>query len=396
MKRYKRIFTVVIDSLGIGAMDDAEKYGDIGVNTLGHIAESVDRLNIPNLQKLGIANLCKLKNIEPVAKPLGYYGELKETSVGKDTMTGHWEMMGLNIDKPFQTFTETGFPKELIDELEKRFGHKIVGNKSASGTEILDEYGEHEIATGDVIVYTSADSVLQICGNEETMGLETLYKYCEIARELTMKDEWKVGRVIARPYIGRKKGEFKRTSNRHDYALKPYGRTTLNVLKDSNFDVISVGKINDIFDGEGITESNKSKSSVHGMEQTIEIADRDFKGLCFVNLVDFDALWGHRRNPKGYAEELEKFDLNLGVLLGKLREDDLLIITADHGNDPTYTGTDHTRERVPFLAYSPSMKESGKLETANTFAVIGATIADNFEVEMPENTIGTSLLEKLI
>ena len=396
MKRYKRIFTVVIDSLGIGAMDDAEKYGDIGVNTLGHIAESVDRLNIPNLQKLGIANLCKLKNIEPVAKPLGYYGELKETSVGKDTMTGHWEMMGLNIDKPFQTFTETGFPKELIDELEKRFGHKIVGNKSASGTEILDEYGEHEIATGDVIVYTSADSVLQICGNEETMGLETLYKYCEIARELTMKDEWKVGRVIARPYIGRKKGEFKRTSNRHDYALKPYGRTTLNVLKDSNFDVISVGKINDIFDGEGITESNKSKSSVHGMEQTIEIADRDFKGLCFVNLVDFDALWGHRRNPKGYAEELEKFDLNLGVLLGKLREDDLLIITADHGNDPTYTGTDHTRERVPFLAYSPSMKESGNLETANTFAVIGATIADNFEVEMPENTIGISILEKLI
>ena len=396
MKRYKRIFTVVIDSLGIGAMDDAEKYGDIGVNTLGHIAESVDRLNIPNLQKLGIANLCKLKNIEPVAKPLGYYGELKETSVGKDTMTGHWEMMGLNIDKPFQTFTETGFPKELIDELEKRFGHKIVGNKSASGTEILDEYGEHEIATGDVIVYTSADSVLQICGNEETIGLETLYKYCEIARELTMKDEWKVGRVIARPYIGRKKGEFKRTSNRHDYALKPYGRTTLNVLKDSNFDVISVGKINDIFDGEGITESNKSKSSVHGMEQTIEIADRDFKGLCFVNLVDFDALWGHRRNPKGYAEELEKFDLNLGVLLGKLREDDLLIITADHGNDPTYTGTDHTRERVPFLAYSPSMKESGKLETANTFAVIGATIADNFEVEMPENTIGISILEKLI
>lgn len=396
MKRYKRIFTVVIDSLGIGAMDDAEKYGDIGVNTLGHIAESVDRLNIPNLQKLGIANLCRLKNIESVAKPLGYYGELKETSVGKDTMTGHWEMMGLNIDKPFQTFTETGFPKELIDELEKRFGHKIVGNKSASGTEILDEYGEHEIATGDVIVYTSADSVLQICGNEETMGLETLYKYCEIARELTMRDEWKVGRVIARPYVGRKKGEFKRTSNRHDYALKPYGRTTLNVLKDSNFDVISVGKINDIFDGEGITESNKSKSSVHGMEQTIEIADRDFKGLCFVNLVDFDALWGHRRNPKGYAEELEKFDLNLGVLLGKLKEDDLLIITADHGNDPTYTGTDHTRERVPFLAYSPSMKESGKLETADTFAVIGATIADNFEVEMPENTIGTSILEKLI
>ncbi|MDO4588632.1 MAG: phosphopentomutase [Fusobacterium sp.] len=395
MKKYKRIFTIVIDSLGIGAMEDSEKYGDRGVNTLGHIAESVEKLNIPNLQKLGIANLCKLKNIEPVSKPLAYYGELKETSVGKDTMTGHWEMMGLNIDKPFQTFTDTGFPKELIDELEKRFGHKIVGNKSASGTEILDEYGEHEIATGDVIVYTSADSVLQICGNEETMGLETLYKYCEIARELTMKDEWKVGRVIARPYIGRKKGEFKRTSNRHDYALKPYGRTVLNALKDAKFDVISVGKINDIFDGEGITESNKSKSSVHGMEQTIEIAKRDFTGLCFVNLVDFDALWGHRRNPKGYAEELEKFDVNLGVLLKELKDDDLLIITADHGNDPTYVGTDHTREKVPFLAYSPSMKGANKLETADTFAVIGATIADNFEVKMPENTIGGSLLEKL-
>ena len=395
MKRYKRIFTVVIDSLGIGAMDDAEKYGDIGVNTLGHIAESVDRLNIPNLQKLGIANLCKLKNIEPVAKPLGYYGELKETSVGKDTMTGHWEMMGLNIDKPFQTFTETGFPKELIDELEKRFGHKIVGNKSASGTEILDEYGEHEIATGDVIVYTSADSVLQICGNEETMGFETLYKYCEIARELTMKDEWKVGRVIARPYIGMKKGEFKRTSNRHDYALKPFGKTVLNQLKDNGYDVISVGKINDIFDGEGITESNRSKSSVQGMEQTIDIADRDFNGLCFVNLVDFDALWGHRRNPKGYSEEIERFDEKLGELLKHLNEEDLLIVTADHGNDPTFKGTDHTRERVPFIAYSPAFENGGKMEDASTFAVIGATIADNFDVEMPENTIGYSVLENL-
>ena len=395
MKRYKRIFTVVIDSLGIGAMDDAEKYGDIGVNTLGHIAESVDRLNIPNLQKLGIANLCKLKNIEPVAKPLGYYGELKETSVGKDTMTGHWEMMGLNIDKPFQTFTETGFPKELIDELEKRFGHKIVGNKSASGTEILDEYGEHEIATGDVIVYTSADSVLQICGNEETMGLETLYKYCEIARELTMKDEWKVGRIIARPYIGEKKGEFVRTSNRHDYALKPYGQTALNALKDAGYDVISVGKIADIFVEEGITKAYKSKSSVHGMEQTIEISKDDFTGLCFVNLVDFDALWGHRRNPVGYAQEIEKFDKNLGVLLPNLKDDDLLIITADHGNDPTYKGTDHTREQVPFLAYSPSMIGNGDLGTFDTFAIIGNTIADNFEVKMPEGTIGYSILEKL-
>lgn len=395
MRKYKRIFTIVIDSLGIGAMEDAGKYGDTGADTLGHIADSVEKFNIPNLQKLGLANLHPMKNVKAAEKPLAYYGELKETSVGKDTMTGHWEMMGLEIKTPFKTFTETGFPKELIDELEKRFGRKIVGNKSASGTEILEEYGEHEIATGDVIVYTSADSVLQICGNEETMGLETLYKFCEIARELTMRDEWKVGRVIARPYIGMKKGEFKRTSNRHDYALKPYGKTALDVLKAGGFDVISVGKIRDIFDGEGITESYKSKSSVHGMEQTLELLDKDFTGLCFVNLVDFDALWGHRRNPKGYAEELEKFDVNLGKVLEKLQEDDLLIITADHGNDPTFKGTDHTREKVPFIGYSPSMKKAGALPPADTFAVIGATIADNFDIVMPENTIGRSVLEEL-
>ena len=396
VKKYKRIFTIVIDSCGIGNAKDAADYHDAGADTLGHIAATMGNLNLPNLQRLGVANLKELKNLAPVEKPLAYYTKMNEASTGKDTMTGHWEMMGLHITTPFQTFTETGFPKELIEELEKRTGHKVIGNKSASGTEILDELAEEEIATGHMIVYTSADSVLQICGNEETFGLDELYRCCEIARELTMKDEWKVGRVIARPYVGRKKGEFKRTSNRHDYALKPYGRTALNALKDAGYDVISVGKINDIFDGEGITESNKSKSSVHGMEQTIEIAGRDFTGLCFVNLVDFDALWGHRRNVKGYAQELEQFDVKLGELLKVLREDDLLILTADHGNDPTYTGTDHTREQVPLIAYSPSMKESGRLDDTDTFAVIGATIADNFEVKMPENTIGTSLLEKLI
>ena len=394
-KKYKRIFTVVIDSLGAGEMPDASSYGDAGTDTLGHIAANVEEFKIPNLQKLGIANLKDLAGIAPVEKPLAYYGKLREASNGKDTMTGHWEMMGLHITTPFKTFTETGFPKELIDELSKRTGRTIIGNKSASGTEILDELAEEEIATGHMIVYTSADSVLQICGNEETFGLDELYRCCEIAREITMKDEWKVGRVIARPYVGKKTGEFKRTSNRHDYALKPYGRTALNALKDAGLDVISVGKIFDIFDGEGITESNKSKSSVHGMEQTIEIAKRDFEGFCFVNLVDFDALWGHRRDVKGYAQELEKFDVKLGELLGKLKEDDLLIITADHGNDPTHTGTDHTRERVPFLAYSPSMKEAGELEETDTFAIIGATIADNFGVKMPEGTIGHSILDKL-
>ncbi len=396
MKKYNRIFTIVIDSLGIGEMSDSKEYGDVGVDTLGHISESVNEFKIPNLQKLGLANLHPIKHVEAVEKPLAHFMKMREASVGKDTMTGHWEMMGLKIETPFQTFTDTGFPQELLDELEKRTGHKIVGNKSASGTEILDELGEHQIKTGDMIVYTSADSVLQICGHEETFGLDELYRCCEIARELTLKDEWKVGRVIARPYLGMKKGEFKRTSNRHDYALKPYGATALNALKDNGFASISVGKINDIFDGEGITESNKSKSSVHGMEQTLEIMDKEFKGSCFVNLVDFDALWGHRRNPVGYAEELEKFDVNLGKVLGKLKEDDLLIITADHGNDPTYKGTDHTREHVPFLAYSPSMTESGLMETSDSFAAIGATIAENFGVKMPENTIGESVLSKLV
>lgn len=395
-KKYKRIFTIVIDSLGAGAMPDAAEYGDTGTDTLGHISESVDSFVIPNLQKLGMANLHPLKQVEAVAKPLAHYGKLREASTGKDTMTGHWEMMGLHITKPFKTFTDTGFPPELIAELEKRTGHKVIGNKAASGTAILDELAEEEIATGHMIVYTSADSVLQICGNEETFGLEELYRCCEIAREITMKDEWKVGRIIARPYVGKKKGEFKRTSNRHDYALKPYGSTALNALKDKGYDVISVGKIADIFDGEGITEANKSKSSVHGMEQTIEIAQKDFTGLCFVNLVDFDALWGHRRNPEGYAQELEKFDVKLGELLPLLREDDLLIITADHGNDPTHTGTDHTREKVPFIAYSPSMKENGQLPESDTFAIIGATIADNFGVDMPDGTIGYSVLDKLV
>ena len=395
-KKYKRVFTIVIDSLGVGEMPDAKEYGDEGADTLGHISQRVSEFNIPNLQKLGIANLHSLVNISPVEQPLGYFAKLREASKGKDTMTGHWEMMGLYITTPFQTFTETGFPKELLDELSRRTGRVIIGNKSASGTEILEELAEEEIATGHMIVYTSADSVLQICGNEETFGLEELYRCCEIARELTMKDEWKVGRVIARPYIGKKKGEFKRTSNRHDYALKPYGRTTLNALKDAGYDVISVGKINDIFDGEGITESNKSKSSVHGMEQTIEIAQRDFTGLCFVNLVDFDALWGHRRDVSGYARELEKFDEKLGELLTYLKDDDLLIITADHGNDPTHTGTDHTREKVPFVAYSPAMKGGKELEEGDTFAIVGATIADNFGVKMPKGTIGKSYLSELI
>lgn len=395
MRHYKRVFLIVTDSLGIGAMPDADRYGDQGSDTLGHIDGAVESLRLPNLERLGLGNLHPLRHVQAVKHPLARYASLMEASAGKDTMTGHWEMMGLRTTTPFQTFTENGFPAELLEELSKRTGHRIIGNKSASGTEILDELAEQEIATGDMIVYTSADSVLQICGNEETFGLAELYRCCEIARELTLRDEWKVGRVIARPYIGRKKGEFVRTANRHDYALKPGGPTALNALKDRGLDVISVGKIFDIFDGEGLTESNKSKSSVHGMEQTIEIAGRDFNGLCFVNLVDFDALWGYRRNPAGYAAELERFDGKLGELMEKIGDDDLLMITADHGNDPTYSGTDHTREMVPFLAYSPSMDGGGALARQESFAVNGATVAENFGVEMPEGTIGASVLGEL-
>lgn len=394
-RRYKRIFTIVIDSMGIGAMADSEKFGDVGVDTLGHIAQRMEHFYIPNLQKLGLANLKPMEHVDPVANPEGCFFAMNEASNGKDTMTGHWEMMGIHTVKPFITFTDTGFPRELIDELEKQTGRHVVGNKSASGTAIIEELAEQEINDNALIVYTSADSVLQICGNEETMGVETLYHYCEIARELTMRDEWRVGRVIARPYTGRKPGEFVRTSNRHDYALKPTGRTVLNALKDDGYDVISVGKINDIFVGEGITKSNRSKSSVHGMEQTIEIAKSDFTGLCFVNLVDFDALWGHRRDPLGYGEEIERFDVKLGELLPCLKDDDLLLITADHGNDPTYKGTDHTREKVPFLAWSPSLPIKGALPETDSFAVIGATIAKNFGVEMPEGTIGEPIEELL-
>lgn len=396
MEAYKRIFVIVLDSLGIGAMPDSEKFGDKGVDTFGHILERMGTLDIPNLKKLGMLNLHLAGNMKAEENPIGRYMRLGEASNGKDTMTGHWEMMGIKTEKPFRTFTDTGFPPELIAELEKRCGKRVIGNKSASGTVIIEELGEEEINTGAMIVYTSADSVLQICGNEETFDLANLYRCCEIAREITMKDEWRVGRVIARPYVGKKKGEFKRTSNRHDYALKPTGLTALNALKDGGLDVIGVGKINDIFCGEGITKTYHSDSSVHGMEQTIEICREDFHGLCFVNLVDFDALWGHRRNVEGYGQEIEKFDKNLGVLLGELRDGDLLILTADHGNDPTYSGTDHTREYVPFISYSKKMGSGGALENRDTFAVIGASVAENFGVDMPEGTIGESVLDELV
>ena len=376
-------------------MPDAARFADEGADTFGHILEKTKTLNIPNLRRLGFLNLKCGGDMKGVESPEGRFMRMREASNGKDTMTGHWEMMGIKTEKPFRTFTEHGFPAELIKELEKQCGKKVIGNKSASGTEIIEELGEEEIRTGSMIVYTSADSVMQICGNEETFDLEELYRCCETARRITMKDEWRVGRVIARPYIGMKKGEFKRTSNRRDYALKPPAPTVLNALKDAGNDVIGVGKIHDIFCGEGITKTYHSESSVHGMEQTIDVCKEEFTGLCFVNLVDFDALWGHRRNVEGYGKEIEKFDEKLGVLLECLLQDDLLILTADHGNDPTYKGTDHTREYVPFLAYSKRMQAGGPLPEAETFAVIGATVAENFGVDMPKGTIGYSVLSRL-
>ena len=394
MSKFKRIITIVMDSVGAGEAHDAAQFNDFGADTLGHIAQHVGGLNMPVMQSLGLGNAHDILGVPPVEQPKAYYGKMVEASNGKDTMTGHWEMMGMHITNPFITFTETGFPEALLSELETRTGYGIIGNKSASGTEILDELGEEHMRTKDMIVYTSADSVLQIAAHEEVFGLDELYRVCEIARELTMRDEWKVGRVIARPFVGEGKGAFKRTSNRHDYALKPFDTTALDVLKEANYDVISVGKISDIFDGEGITESFRTKSNEHGMEETIEIVkNKDFNGFLFVNLVDFDALYGHRRNPEGYAEALEVFDKQLGELLPFITADDLLMITADHGNDPVHHGTDHTREEVPLIVYSPRLKEMTQLSKKETFADLGATVVDNFGTKPTLH--GTSFLDEL-
>lgn len=394
MNKYNRVFVIVIDSLGVGALPDADQYGDMGTDTLGHIAEKMGGLKIPNLVNLGLANLHSVPNVKPAEKPLGYAQYLHEKSVGKDTLTGHWEMMGVHTTTPFKVFTDTGFPDELLKIIEDYTGRKVIGNKSASGTEILEEFAQAEIEDGKIIVYTSADSVLQICGDEETMGVDKLYDYCEMAREVTLKEDWKVARIIARPYIV-EDGKYIRTSNRHDYALNPPHQTCLDVMKENGLDVISVGKIADIFNNNGITEGHKSKSSVHGMEQTIELLEKDFKGLCFTNLVDFDALWGHRRDPAGYAQELEKFDIKLGEFLSAMKDDDLVIITADHGNDPTYHGSDHTRERTFMLSYAKDMNGSGIIEHSESFGNIGATILHNFGIAKPDNCLGESVLENL-
>jgi phosphopentomutase len=388
---YKRIFLIVMDSVGIGEAPDAERFGDKGSDTLGHIAERMNGLNMPNMGNLGLSNIKEIKGIERAEKPLASYTKMQEASNGKDTMTGHWEIMGLNIETPFRVFPE-GFPDELLSELEARTGRKIIGNKPASGTEILDELGEEHMKTGALIVYTSADSVLQIAAHEEIVPIDELYSICKIARELTLDEKYMVGRVIARPFIGQP-GEFKRTANRHDYALKPFDRTVMNELKDGGLDVLAIGKISDIYDGEGVTKSLRTVSNMDGMDKLLETMDMDFTGLSFLNLVDFDALFGHRRDPEGYGKALEEYDARLPEVFEKLKEDDLLIITADHGNDPVHPGTDHTREYVPLLAYSKGMAGGKELPVRQTFADIGATVAENFAVEAPK--FGKSFLGEL-
>lgn len=387
---FDRIHLLVMDSVGIGEAPDASEFGDVGSHTLGSIADEAG-LTLKNLAKLGLGNIAPIKGVEPSEHPTAYYTKLEEVSAGKDTMTGHWEIMGLRITDPFRVFP-SGFPDELIEKIESFSGRKIVGNKPASGTEILDELGEHQLNTGDLIVYTSADSVLQIAAHEDIIPLEELYKICEYAREITLEDPYMLGRIIARPYLG-EPGNFERTSNRHDYALSPFSKTTLDFLKEENYDVISIGKIEDIFNLQGITEGHRTLDNMDGVDQLIKVMDQDFKGLSFTNLVDFDAKYGHRRDPQGYADALEDFDGRIPEIIDHMRDNDLLIITADHGNDPTFAGTDHTREYVPILIYSKAIKEPKQLN-ATYFADIAATISDNFSVSKTDE--GSSFLNQLV
>ena len=394
MKKFKRIFVIVIDSVGIGYDSESHLYGDEGANTLVHTSELCKGLKIPTMNALGIGDLGPIVGTTIVSHPKSYVTKANETSNGKDTMTGHWEMMGIHTTSPFMTFTDTGFPQELIDELEARTGHKVIGNYAASGTEILKELGEEQMRDNSLIVYTSADSVLQIAAHEEVTGLEELYRCCDIAREICMKPEWMVGRIIARPYLGTDKTNFKRTSNRHDIALSPSLPTVMNILKDKGYEVSCIGKIFDIFNGQGVTKTQKTTSNTDGMNKTTsEAKNNDFEGICFVNLVEFDSEYGHRRNAAGYGKALEDFDAQLAELVSNINDDDLLIVTADHGNDPSWVGTDHTREKVPLLIYSPSFTKGKCLPERNSFADIGATILHNFSIEKPTNLLGTPINE---
>ena len=394
---FKRIYLIVADSLGVGEEPDAARFGDVGSNTFKHASYSLSDFAVPTLASLGVGALDDINNTpDVISHPHSYVMRLREESNGKDTMTGHWEMMGIYTEKPFKTFTDTGFPKELIAELEEKTGHKILGNVAASGTEIIKVLGEEAMKENALIVYTSADSVLQIAAHEEVTGLQELYRCCEIAREMCLRPEYRVGRVIARPFLGDSPANFKRTSNRHDYALKPPLPTGLNALMEAGYKTNGIGKIGDIFDMYGIGDSVHTVSNEDGMDKTIlDAKNRKEAGLTFVNLVEFDSEYGHRRNPEGYARCIMAFDARLKELLPLIGEDDLLLITADHGNDPTFKGTDHTREKVPLIAYSPSFTKGRYLEERSSFADIGASILENFGLRKPEHLIGTPISEIL-
>lgn len=386
---YKRVFTIVLDSVGNGAAPDADKFGDVGADTLGHVGSHyAGKLALPNLAKLGLSNT-RTTPIEgvAVAEPaLGNFGNMNEISAGKDSMDGHWEMMGLPVMKPLSTFPD-GFPAWLVEKLETFAGRKVIVNKPYSGTDVIHDYGEHQMATGDLIVYTSGDSVLQIAAHEDVIPVEELYRICEYARTLVNGPEVTIGRVIARPYVGPDKDHFTRTANRRDFSLAPICETALDELKAAGLDVIAVGKTNDIFSGQGFTQSFHNESNMDGMDHVMTVLGQDFHGFCFTNLVDFDAMYGHRRNPQGFGQALMDFDQRLGEVLAAMKPDDLLLITADHGNDPGFTGSDHTRETVPLLAYSPSMKETNQsLGTRTTFSDLGATILENFGLTAQRGT----------
>lgn len=387
---YKRIFVIVMDSVGTGAAHDAAKFDDVGSDTLGHVGEYYKgALKLPNLGKMGISNLrdTPIEGV-PVADPaIGDYGKMEEISAGKDSMDGHWEMMGLPVKKPLSTFPN-GFPQEIVGKLEKFSGRKVIVNKPYSGTEVIHDYGERQMKTGELILYTSGDSVMQIAAHEDVIPVEELYKICEYARTLVNGPEYTVGRIIARPYVGPDKDHFTRTANRHDFSLKPTGKTDMDRLREAGYDVIGVGKINDIFSGQGIDKDYHNESNMDGMDHVDEVMKQDFTGFCFTNLVDFDAMYGHRRNPKGFGQALMDFDKRLGTVLDEMKPDDLLMITADHGNDPGFKGTDHTRENVPLLVYSPSMNKTNQsLGLRKTFSDLGATILENFDVK-PERGTG--------
>jgi len=395
-QKFKRFFLIVADSAGVGEEPDAAKFNDVGSNTWAHAAASVGGIKVPNMEAMGIGELDDIMGIKPIHDhPHAFSLRLRETSNGKDTMTGHWEMMGINTTKPFQTFTDTGFPASLIKELEDKTGHKIIGNYASSGTEILKVLGEEQMKDNSLIVYTSADSVLQIAAHEKVTGLQELYRCCEIAREICMKPEYFVGRVIARPYVGTSKDDFKRiVGDRRDYAVSPSGTTALDILKAHGLMVSCVGKISDIFNDVGVVKTVHTISNEDGMDKTIDQLKNDnWTGLCFVNLVEFDSEYGHRRDAPGYAHCLEALDKRIGEFVANMRKDDVLMITADHGNDPTYRGTDHTREKVPLLIYSPSIVNGANLDERSSFADIGESVLFNFGLKKADTMIGKVIKE---